>query len=111
MAQSHASVVTITGKRDIISDGTRVWGVDNGHELLTTLTGTGCMATTMIAAFAAVESDYVVAAAGALAMYGLAAERAAEQANGPGSFRIALMDHIYNLTPDQVADGARIVEL
>jgi len=111
MAQRWGTVVAITGRRDIVSDGERVLGVDNGHEWLKTNTGTGCMATTVIAAFAAVERDYLVAAAGGLACFGLAAELAAEKAQGPASFKVALFDQIYNLTPDELAKGARVVEL
>jgi len=111
MASEQKMVVAITGKRDIISDGKRVLGVDNGHSWLTTITGTGCMATTAIAAFAAVEQDYLIAAAGGLACFGLAAELAAELANGPASFKVALFDQIYNLRPEQLAKRARVVEL
>jgi hydroxyethylthiazole kinase len=111
MARERKTVIAISGKRDVVSDGERVLGVDNGHEWLTTLTGTGCMATTVIAVFAAVERDNVVAAAGGLACFGLAAELAAEKANGPASFKVSLFDQLYNLTPQQVAQGARIVEL
>jgi hydroxyethylthiazole kinase len=109
MARGQGNVVVISGKSDTISDGSRVVRVENGHEWLTTLTGTGCMATTVIAAFAAVERDYVVAGAAALAMYGLAAEMAAEEARGPASFRVALFDYLYQMTPEQLASGARIV--
>jgi hydroxyethylthiazole kinase len=111
MARERKTIIAISGKRDVVSDGERVLGVDNGHKWLTTLTGTGCMATTVIAAFAAVEDDYLVAAAGGLACFGLAAELAAEKANGPASFKVALFDQLYSLTPQQVAEGARIVEL
>ena len=61
---------------------TRVLGVDNGHVMLKTITGTGCMATTTIAIFCAVEKDFLVAATAALACYGLAAQRAARAARG-----------------------------
>ncbi|GAB4440467.1 MAG: hydroxyethylthiazole kinase [Chloroflexi bacterium OHK40] len=111
LARERRTVVAITGQRDVVADGTRVLGVDNGHHWLTTLTGTGCMATTVIAAFAAVEPDYLLAAAGALASYGLAAELAAAQARGPASFKVAFFDQLYQLTPEQVASGVRIVEL
>ncbi len=111
LAKRRATVVAITGKRDIISDGTRVFGVDNGHELLKTVTGTGCMATTVIAIFCAVESDKLLATAAALAAYGLAAQNAARGARGPGSFRTALIDCLYNLTPADVTKGARIVDV
>jgi hydroxyethylthiazole kinase len=111
-ARTHGAIVAITGKRDIVSDGTRTLGVDNGHRWLTTLTGTGCMATTAIAAFAAVaRDDYLAATASGLAAYGLAAELAAPHARGPGTFRAAFLDALYHLTPEQVAEGARIAEI
>lgn len=111
LARERSLVVAITGPRDIVADGKTALGVDNGHPLLATLTGTGCMATTMIAAFAAVESDYLLATVGGLAAFGLAAELAASQAHGPASFKVALFDHLYHLTPEQLAAGARIVTL
>jgi hydroxyethylthiazole kinase len=101
----------ITGARDIVSDGRRVLGVDNGHPWLPTVVGTGCMATAAIAAFAAVEPDPLVAAAGGLACIGLAAERAAPHAHGPASFKVALLDAVYGLAPGDLAAGARIVRL
>jgi len=111
MAREQKTVVAIGGKRDILSDGRRVLGVDNGHLWLTTITGTGCMATTAIAAFAAVESDRLIAAAGGLACLGLAAEMAAQKASGPASFKVALLDQLYNLQPEQLAQGAKVVEV
>ncbi|MDH7498945.1 MAG: hydroxyethylthiazole kinase [candidate division NC10 bacterium] len=111
MAAERGMVVAITGRRDFISDGRRTLGVDNGHTWLTTITGTGCMATTGIAAFAAVERDYLIAAAGGLACFGLAAELAADKAEGPASFKAALFDQIHNLRSEQLERGARIVEL
>lgn len=106
-AQKWGTVVAITGKRDYISNGKTTVAVDNGHQCLTTLTGTGCMATTMIGAFSAVEEEHLVAAAGALACYGLAAEAAAENTAGPGSFKTGLFDSLYNLTPEELERGAR----
>jgi hydroxyethylthiazole kinase len=111
-ARTHGAIVAITGKRDIVSDGTRTLGVENGHRWLTTLTGTGCMATTAIATFAAVaRDDYLAATASALAAYGLAAELAAPHARGPGTFRAAFLDALHHLTPEQVTEGARIAEI
>jgi hydroxyethylthiazole kinase len=111
LARRRTTVVAITGKRDFVSDGTRVLGVDNGHEMLKSITGTGCMATTTIAVFCAVEPNRLLATAAALACYGLAAQLAARVARGPGSFRAALIDCIASLTPGDVTKGARIVEI
>jgi len=111
LAARSGATVAITGKRDIISDGKRVLGVDNGHEMMKNVTGTGCMATAMIGAFAAVEPDRLVAAAAALACYGLAGQMAAARARGPGSFRMELMDALFSLDRDAVELGVRVVEL
>jgi len=69
------------------------------------------MATTLIAAFAAVERDYLLAALGGMACLGVAAELAAGRAEGPASFKVALFDQLYHLSPEQLAAGARIVRL
>jgi len=106
-AQRQGIVVAITGKQDVISDGERVVLVDNGDPWLKTITGTGCMSTTMIAAFCAVEQDHLLAASGGLIAFGLAAELAASQAKGPASFKTALFDAIYNLTAEQIIAGAK----
>lgn len=110
-ARSWGAVVAITGKQDLVSDGERVLAVENGHAWLTTLTGTGCMATTAVACFAAVENDPLIATAGALAAYGLAAEGAAERSQGPASFKVAFFDELHALTADRIDKGARITEL
>jgi hydroxyethylthiazole kinase len=111
LAYKYDTVVAITGQRDILSDGLRTLGVDNGHPMLKTITGSGCMATTAVATFCAVESNYLIASAAALACYGLAAQAAAERAKGPGTFRAELLDSVYQLSPEQVESGVRIVEL
>jgi hydroxyethylthiazole kinase len=107
MARRWGLTAAVTGERDVISDGQRTIGVDNGHEWLTTVTGSGCMATSMVAAFAAVEPDALLAAAAGLVCFGLAAELAADRASGPASFKVALFDALYSLTPEQVRSGAK----
>lgn len=101
-------VVAVSGATDIITDGTRTVLVENGHPLMGRLSGTGCMAASVTAAFAAAGSDRVAAAAAGLAAFGLAGERAALQANGPYSFRTALIDALAALAPSDLAAGARI---
>ncbi|MGQ9482578.1 MAG: hydroxyethylthiazole kinase [Chloroflexus sp.] len=111
LAKQYRTVVAVTGRQDIVTDGNRVYLVDNGHEWLKTLTGTGCSATTVVAAFAAVERDYPFAAAAALACFGVAAELAAPAAKGPASFKVAFYDAIYHLSADQIRAGARVTSV
>lgn len=103
LAAKHGTVAAITGKRDVITDGRRVAYVDNGHQMLTTITGTGCVSTTMVAAFAAVEPDPVLAATAGLVCLGIAGELAAGKAAGPGTFQAALFDALYNLDRPTIA--------
>lgn len=102
------AVVAITGPVDVITDGESVIRCRNGHPLLGTITGTGCAATTSIAAFAAVTADPLEATAAGLAFFGLAGEIAARRAQAPGSFQVALVDALYEITSDQLQAGARL---
>lgn len=88
----------------------RVWldGKITGHELMGYVTGTGCAATVIIGAFVAVDEDPAEAAATGLAYYGLAGEIAAETAQGPGSFQVAVFDALYSMDEDRLTKGAKI---
>ncbi len=106
-AKQRGVCAAITGQVDVVSDGARVVTVKNGHELLGTLTGTGCASTTAVACFMAVEEDPVLAASGALAAYGLAAEKAAKTTSSPASFKVAFHDALYHLTDQDVRLGGK----
>lgn len=108
LAQSLESTLAITGPVDRITDGIREVRVENGHPLLSSVTGTGCAATATIGAFAAVDNDPLSAAATALAFFGLAGETAARKASAPGSFATALVDALYTITPEDLQDNCRI---
>jgi hydroxyethylthiazole kinase len=101
----------VSGAVDYIADGQRLVAVDNGHRWLTTLTGTGCTLTALVGAFAAVCSDPVEAAVAGLVSMGIAAEKAAEVAHGPGSFKVAFQDALYDLDPEAIITLARIREI
>lgn len=109
-ARQTGSVVAVTGKVDLITNGTRVIRCSNGHPLMGRVTGTGCAATAAIAAFAAVTPDAMEAAAAGLAFFGLAGEMAAATAQSPGSFMIALIDALYNMTPEDLQTRALLEE-
>jgi hydroxyethylthiazole kinase len=107
-ASTLGCVVAVTGAVDHISDGDRVVAVANGHELLSTVTGTGCMATALTGCFLAVASDRPLeAATEALVAFGVAGEDAAQGATGPGSFHVNLYDALYNLGPETLDGRAR----
>src|SRR6266516_6481671 len=107
-ARNLGLVASVTGPIDHVSDGDRVLIVANGHELLAAVTGTGCMSSAITGCFLAVARDRPLeAAAGALAAFGVAAEDAARDAKGPGSFHVALYDALYNLDPETIDSRAK----
>ena len=110
LAKELGTTLAITGPIDLVTDGERFVEIANGHELMPYVTGTGCAATATIGAFAAVDADMVTAAATALAFFGLAGEKAAQSAKGPGSFMIALQDALYTITPEELQSGCQIKE-
>ena len=110
-ARSLGVVAAVTGAVDHVSDGERVLAVSNGHPLLGTVSGTGCMSTAVTGCFLAVRRDAPLeGAAEALAAFGVAGEDAAVGARGPGSFHVALYDGLYNLDPSVLDDRARVAE-
>jgi hydroxyethylthiazole kinase len=107
LARQTGGVVAVSGAIDFVTDGTRSLHVANGHPLMGRITVMGCSLNGVIAAFC-VGQPPLDATAAALAYYGLAGERAAQTAAGPGSFVPAFLDALSSLTPDDVTAGARI---
>ena len=102
-------VASVTGPVDHVSDGDRMLAVANGHELLAAVTGTGCMSSAITGSFLAVAKDRPLeAAVAALAAFGVAAEDAASDAKGPGSFHVGLYDALAALEPETLDARARI---
>ncbi|ANA81097.1 hydroxyethylthiazole kinase [Paenibacillus glucanolyticus] len=111
-ARELDTMVVITGKEDVITDGTDVRIITGGHALLTKVTGAGCLLTSVLGAFAAVESNMLLAGTAGLAFYGAAASRAAERTAdlGPGSFQNAFLDELSKLHPGSLQGYAAIRE-
>ena len=76
-AQSLDVVASVTGPVDHVSDGERRASVANGHPLLASITGTGCMSTAITGCFLAGKDDPFEAAVEALVAFGVAGEDAA----------------------------------
>ena len=83
---------------DHIVDGTRWALLNNGHVGMTRITGIGCSATALVAAFCAVQPDAWRATVSAMALMGLAGEIAAEKATvrrqGVGTMQALLLDEL-----------------
>lgn len=109
-AQKIGCGVVGSGKIDYASDGERIFSIENGHLLMTRVTGTGCVATSFVAAFLAVQPIPLVAAVQAMALIGIAGEWAAKQAGteGAGTFRVKFLDSFNRLSAKDLETAVRI---
>jgi len=116
LSRERGLVAALTGACDYVAGAGRVLVVENGHPWLAAIPGAGCMVTGVIGAFCAAARSYadgtgpLLAAASALACFGVAAEIAAAHARGPGTLTPALLDALYNLTAEQLRQAARVRE-
>ncbi|MBS3905841.1 MAG: hydroxyethylthiazole kinase [Syntrophaceae bacterium] len=108
LSKKTGAVVVASGPQDLIVFSGKKVIVENGHPMMGLVTGAGCMLTAVVGAFNAVESDPMVATVSAVAFFGLAGEQAALQTNGPGTFKSALLDALFSLTPDQMRKGIKV---
>lgn len=107
-------VVIITGKEDVITDGSTTYVVSNGHPVLTKVTGTGCLLSAVVGAFLAASGGaWLEAAVEAISFYGVAAEIAANRSRqqGVGSFQIEFLNQLALVTPGVYAERSRIQRL
>lgn len=107
LANKLKTVIAITGKVDIVTDGKNTYKIFNGHPLLSYVTGTGCAATVSIAAFLACESNPLLATVAGLCFFGLAGELASEKAENPGLYRVKLIDALFEISPDYFEKSAK----
>ena len=108
LAARTGGVVAVTGADDLVTDGGAVITVHGGHPMMSRITALGCAASALVGAFAAVEPDRLRATTAALAVLGLAGERAATDSPGPGTLRLRILDELHTLDERAVHVGVRL---
>lgn len=102
LARKTGAVVVATGRIDVVSDGTCILYVANGHPLLPQITGSGCMLSAIVGAFCAtIPQRYFSAVTAALCAMGIAGELAGtvavQKGGGLATFRNLLIDSLTTL--------------
>lgn len=109
LAKKLDTVIAISGKIDVISNGTESCILRNGCATMARITGSGCMLTSLIAAFCGVCEDSFLAACSAMAVMGISGEIAEEKRlqnkTGNATFRNDLIDAVFNLEEQQLKQG------
>lgn len=111
LSQKFGCVVVVTGKIDMIAHGSTVCKIYNGHPMLSSVTGTGCMATSLAASCCGAVDNYFVGAIAGIAVMGIAGELAGQQlkpGEGLGTFRMRIFDAVSNMNADSFLKYAKL---
>lgn len=111
LADRLGCVIAVTGATDIVTDGKQTILLQNGHPMLSSVTGTGCLTSSLIGSFCGVTDDYCLAAVAGILTTSIAGEIAYEKAGhlGTGSFHIALIDAISKMSPAIFLEKSNII--
>ena len=104
LAEKTGAIVAATGEVDYVSDGGTITELSNGSPAMGSVSGTGCMLSSVVGAYVGacgVSVDSVVAA---ISVLNIASEVAVNEGKvyGPGSFKTKLFDAVYNLSEEDV---------
>ncbi|KGX93965.1 hydroxyethylthiazole kinase [Pontibacillus halophilus JSM 076056 = DSM 19796] len=105
------TLIILTGKKDVVTDGTRTYTCENGTPMLTKVTGTGCLLSSVVTAFLTLDGDRVDNAVSAVSTYGVASELAVDDAAGPGTFHPRFLDTLSTVTLEAVQQHAVVKEV
>lgn len=116
LSHKTGAIIVITGAIDIVADSESAYAVYNGHAAMSKVSGTGCMLSAMLAAYVAANPEHhLEAALAAVAVMGIAGEKAANNAiradAGNGSLRTYIIDEIYKMTDEALQDAIRYEKL
>lgn len=105
------SIIIMTGKIDLVTDGDSCYVIRNGREEMTLVTGTGCSLSGLLTAFLiANPNEPLVASAAATAAMGLAGEIGWSfmvKGDGNATYRNRIIDAIYNMSGEDLEKGAK----
>lgn len=99
LAKQLGCVVLLSGETDLVSDGARTYVIRGGDVRMRYVTGTGCMLSALLGAFAAVAAPMDAAVAASCFWKACAAS---VPVCGPGSFHAALLDAVWRMEADLV---------
>ncbi|MGB6407538.1 MAG: hydroxyethylthiazole kinase [Planococcus donghaensis] len=104
-------VIAVTGPIDIVTDGESVIEIPYGDPLMASITGTGCLLSSVVAAGLAVSTKKPVETVrDVLRFYAIAGEHARREAQLPGDFQQAFMNRLASLTDREVSERISLQE-
>jgi hydroxyethylthiazole kinase len=109
LSERYHCAVAVSGEADLVLEAAAKVRVLGGSAMMPRVTGLGCTATAICAAFAAVNRNPFEAALNACVTMKVAGELAADKSRGPGTLQLHFYDALYNLTEQDIADHIKVV--
>ena len=110
-SEKSGSIVAITGAIDLVSDGRKCYVIRNGRPEMGRITGTGCQLSGLMTAYLVANPEQKLeAAAAAVCTMGLVGEIGwsyMQKGDGNSTYRNRIIDAIYNMTKEQLDEGAK----
>ncbi len=114
IAKNLNIIIVASGPIDLISNGEQTYSINNGDEMMSLITGSGCMLSMIVGVYESVNNPFIGAIA-ATAHMGIAGEKASEYVKennlGTGTFRTMLIDYLYKTSPEDLKKEAKIKEI
>ncbi len=111
LAKKLNTVVVMTGKTDIITDGERVARVSNGNEKLKKICGAGSSVASIMATYSGLTNDYFLSATLGAAVMGVASEIAEErmsERDGIRTFKTYVHDAVSMLRTEELMERVHV---
>ena len=111
LAKKLNTVVVMTGKTDIITDGERVAKVSNGNAKLKKICGAGSSVASIMATYSGLTDDYFLSATLGAAIMGVASEIAEErmgEKDGIRTFKAYVHDAVSLLSTEQLMERVSV---
>lgn len=108
LSNKFNAIVIATGEEDFISNGEEVFSVKGGSRMLKNITGSGCIAGSIISAVLGIREDPLIASITGLIAFKVSAKRAEENSRGPGSFRLHLFDELSLIDAEDIIKGGDV---
>lgn len=111
LAKRMKTIIAITGFIDIVADSEQAYVIYNGHEMMSSITGTGCQLSALITAYLTANPNKPLeATAAAVCAMGICGEKAKarlKEEEGNATYRNYIIDEIYKISGEELEGCAR----
>ncbi|MEG0153445.1 MAG: hydroxyethylthiazole kinase [Longicatena sp.] len=113
LSKNSGAVIAITGAIDIVANEKSAYAIYNGHKDMSKISGTGCMLSAILGAYAAANPTQLLeASVCGVAHMGysgeLAQARVQKENGGNGSFHMYIIDELSKMTPSSLLGGMKV---